>query len=199
MEVVMKLLEDKIKIYGRVYPGNVLKVDSFLNHLIDVSLMDKIGKEIYEHFKECGITKVLTVESSGIAVACSVARLFEVPAVFAKKSKTLNIGDDIYVSRVSSFTNGVDYDVTVSRDYLTNEDIVLLVDDFLAIGNAMKGLIEICDQAGAKIAGIGICIEKGFQSGGADLRQMGYDVLSLAIVDSMSEDGTIKFRETDEE
>ena len=190
----MKLLEDIIAKEGRVYPGNVLKVDSFLNHQIDVSLMDKMADEIYQRFKDAEITKVLTIEASGIAVACSVARCFGVPVLFARKSKNLNIGDDVYVTRISSYTYGKDYDVTVSRNYLNNSDKVLLIDDFIAIGNAMKGLIEICEQAGAGIAGIGICIEKGFQKGGDDLRQMGYDVMSLATIDSMSEDGTITFR-----
>lgn len=189
----MKLLEEIIENEGRVYPGNILKVDSFLNHQIDVDLMDRMGNEFYQYFKDRGITKVLTIEASGIAVACSVARCFEVPVLFAKKSKSLNIGDDIYTSRISSYTYAADYDVTVSRRYLKSTDTVLLIDDFLAIGNAMKGLIEICSQANASIAGIGICIEKGFQSGGEDLRKMGYDVKSLAIIESMSEDGTITF------
>jgi xanthine phosphoribosyltransferase len=194
----MKILEDKILKEGKVFPGNVLKVDSFLNHQIDVELIDRLGEAFYEKYKSKNITKVLTIEASGIAIACATARLLEVPVVFAKKTQSLNIGNDVYVTRVSSFTHGRDYDVTVSRNYLTKEDIVLLVDDFLAIGNAMKGLIEICDQAGAGIAGIGICIEKGFQKGGADLRQMGYDVTSLAIVDGMEDDGTINFREQEE-
>ncbi len=190
----MKLLEEIIASEGRVYPGNVLKVDSFLNHQIDVSLMDRMANEFYQKFKSCEITKILTIEASGIAIACSVARCFDVPMVFAKKFQSLNMGNDLYVSRISSYTYGKDYDVSVSRDYLNNKDRVLLIDDFIAIGNAMKGLIEICEQAGATVAGIGICIEKGFQSGGDDLRKMGYDVMSLAIVDSMSEDGTITFR-----
>ena len=194
----MKILEDKILKEGKVFPGNVLKVDSFLNHQIDVDLIDRLGEAFYEKYKNKNITKVLTIEASGIAIACATARLLEVPVVFAKKTQSLNIGNDVYVTRVSSFTHGRDYVVTVSRNYLTKEDIVLLVDDFLAIGNAMKGLIEICDQAGAGIAGIGICIEKGFQKGGADLRQMGYDVTSLAIVDGMEDDGTINFREQED-
>ena len=191
----MKLLEDIIANEGRVYPGEVLKVDSFLNHQIDVSLMDRLANEFYEKFKDREITKILTIEASGIPIACSVARLFKVPLVFAKKTASLNIGDDVYVTRISSYTHKIDYDATVVRDYLTQDDLVLLVDDFMAIGNAMKGLIEICDQAGAQIAGIGICIEKGFQPGGEDLRKMGYDVMSLAIIDSMTEDGKFTFRE----
>ncbi len=190
----MKLLEDAIRSKGRVYPGNVLKVDSFLNHQIDVGLVDSLGKEFYDKFEDRGITKILTIEASGIAIACAAARYFEVPVVFAKKSQSLNIGNDVYTSRVSSYTHGKNYDVTVSRNYLLGTDKVLLIDDFLALGNAMKGLIEICDQAKASIAGIGICIEKGFQPGGDDLRKMGYDVVSLAIIDSMNEDGTIVFR-----
>ena len=191
----MKILEEKILEEGRVYPGNVLKVDSFLNHQIDVGLLEVIGEAFYEKYKNSNITKILTIEASGIAIACATAKHFGVPVVFAKKAKSLNLGDDVYVSRVSSFTYGKDYDATVSRNYLTNEDKVLLIDDFIAIGNAMKGLVEICDQAGAKIAGIGICIEKGFQHGGDDIRQMGYDVTSLAIIDEMEDNGTIVFRE----
>ena len=190
----MKLLEDMIREKGEVYPGNILKVDSFLNHMVDVSLMDKMGEEFYERYKDAGITKILTIEASGIAIASFVARRFEVPMLFAKKSKSLNIGDDVYTSRVSSYTHGMDYDITVSRKYLDSSDTVLLIDDFLALGNAMKGLIEICDQARARVAGIGICIEKGFQPGGADLRMMGIDVMSLAIIESMGDDGTIEFQ-----
>ena len=190
----MKLLEDMIREKGEVYPGNILKVDSFLNHMVDVSLMDKMGEAFYERYKDAGITKILTIEASGIAVAGFVAKRFEVPMLFAKKSKSLNIGDDVYTSRVSSYTHGTDYDITVSRKYLDSSDTVLLIDDFLALGNAMKGLIEICDQARAKVAGIGICIEKGFQPGGADLRMMGIDVMSLAIIESMGDDGTIEFQ-----
>jgi xanthine phosphoribosyltransferase len=190
----VKLLEDMIREKGEVYPGNILKVDSFLNHMVDVSLMDKMAEEFYERYKDAGITKILTIEASGIAIASFVARRFEVPMLFAKKTKSLNIGDDVYTSRVSSYTHGTDYDITVSRKYLDSSDTVLLIDDFLALGNAMKGLIEICDQARARVAGIGICIEKGFQPGGADLRMMGIDVMSLAIIESMGDDGTIEFQ-----
>ena len=190
----MKLLEDMIREKGEVYPGNILKVDSFLNHMVDVSLMDKMGEEFYQRYKDAGITKVLTIEASGIAIAAFVARRFDVPMLFAKKSKSLNIGDDVYTSRVSSYTHGTDYDITVSRKYLDSSDTVLLIDDFMALGNAMKGLIEICDQARARVAGIGICIEKGFQPGGADLRMMGIDVMSLAIIERMGDDGTIEFQ-----
>ncbi|MBE5860085.1 MAG: xanthine phosphoribosyltransferase [Butyrivibrio sp.] len=191
----MKILEEKILAEGRVYPGNILKVDSFLNHQIDVGLLSVIGEAFFTKYKDRKITKILTIEASGIAIACAVADHFKVPVVFAKKAKSLNLGNDVYVSRVSSFTYGKEYDATVSRDYLTADDHVLIVDDFIAIGNAMKGLIEICDQAGAKIEGIGICIEKGFQQGGSDIRQMGYDVTSLAIIDEMTDTGEIIFRE----
>ena len=190
----MELLEKRIAKEGHILPGNVLKVDSFLNHQIDVSLMDSIGTEFFRKFKDHGITKVLTVEASGIAVAGSVARLLEVPVLFAKKTQSLNMGSDVFVSTVSSYTRGKDFQITVSQKYLGQADTVLLVDDFLATGNAMKGLIDICNQAEAHIAGIGICIEKGFQPGGEELRKMGYDVMSLAIIDSISENGTISFR-----
>ncbi len=191
----MKILEEKILEEGKIYPGNVLKVDSFLNHQIDVGLLDVIGEAFYEKYKGKKITKILTIEASGIAIACATAKFFGVPVVFAKKSKSLNIGDDVYVSRVSSFTYGKEYDATISREYLKNDDKVLIVDDFIAIGNAMKGLVEICDQAGAEIVGIGICIEKAFQHGGDDLRQMGYDVTSLAIIDEMTDKGEVIFRD----
>ena len=190
----MKEFEDIIAREGKVFPGNILKVDSFLNHQIDVGLMDKLGEAFYERFKSKGITKIVTIEASGIAIACAAARFFKVPVVFAKKSQSLNLGDDVYVSRISSYTYGKEYDVVVSRQFLGPEDKILLIDVFLAIGNAMKGLIEICEQAGAEVAGIGICIEKAFQRGGDDLRKMGYDVSSLAIIDGMSLAGGIRFR-----
>ena len=190
----MKLLEEKIRNEGRIYPGNILKVDSFLNHQIDIQLLDQMADEFYEAFKDKEINKILTIEASGIAVACAVARKLKVPVVFAKKSKSLNLGDDLYVSRVSSYTYGKEYDAIVSRRFLGADDKVLLIDDFLAIGNAMKGLVEICSQAGASISRIGVCIEKAFQHGGDDLRQMGFEVTSLAAIESMSEDGTIVFK-----
>ena len=191
----MKEFEEIIAREGKVFPGNILKVDSFLNHQIDVELIDKLGEAFYEKFKNKGITKILTIESSGIAIACAAARFFKVPVVFAKKSQSLNLGTDNYVSRISSYTYGKEYDVIVSRDFLGPEDKILLIDDFLAIGNAMKGLLEICEQAGSEVVGIGICIEKAFQRGGDDLRKMGYDVSSLAIIDSMStEPQNIRFR-----
>ncbi len=195
----MKILEEMIQSKGCVYPGKILKVDSFLNHQIDVSLLDKMGNEFYQRYKDAGITKILTIEASGIAIAEATARYFNVPMLFAKKSMSLNLGNDVYSSRVSSYTHGIDYDISVSRLYLDNKDTVLLIDDFMALGNAMKGLIEICNQAGALVAGIGICVEKGFQPGGEDLRMMGYDVMSLAIIEQMSDDGTIVFQKQDSE
>ncbi|WP_026511764.1 MULTISPECIES: xanthine phosphoribosyltransferase [unclassified Butyrivibrio] len=191
----MKALEEKIVECGKVYPGNILKVDSFLNHQIDVDILDKIGQAFYEKYKNKDITKILTIEASGIAIACFAAKYFHVPVVFAKKSKSLNIGKDVFVSRISSYTYNKEYDATISREFLNSNDNVLIIDDFIAIGNAMKGLIEICNQAGANICGIGICIEKGFQHGGDDLRKMGYDLTSLAIIDNMTDDGQIFFRE----
>lgn len=190
----MKLLEERIKKDGRVYPGNILKVDSFLNHQIDVSLMDQIGDAFYEAYKDCGITKILTIEASGIAIACSTARRFGVPLLFAKKTRSLNIGNDVYTATVSSFTYKQDYQVVISKRYLSETDHVVIVDDFLATGNAMLGLADLCKMAGASVDGIGICIEKGFQNGGKQLRDMGYSVTSLAVIDSMTDDGKVVFR-----
>ena len=190
----MKLLEERIKKDGRVYPGNILKVDSFLNHQIDVNLMDQIGDAFYEAYKDCGITKILTIEASGIAIACSTARRFGVPLLFAKKTRSLNIGNDVYTATVSSFTYKQDYQVVISKRYLSETDHVVIVDDFLATGNAMLGLADLCKMAGASVDGIGICIEKGFQNGGKQLRDMGYSVTSLAVIDSMTDDGKIVFR-----
>ena len=190
----MNILEERIIKEGKIYPGNILKVDSFLNHQIDTALLDEIGKLIYEKYKDKGVTKILTIEASGIAIASSVARAFDVPMLFAKKAKSLNIGGDVYTTPIMSFTYNKDYNITVSKKYLTSEDTVIIVDDFLATGSAMKGLIKICENAGAEVAGIGICIEKGFQDGGRDIRAMGYDVTSIAIIKDMT-DGHIEFGE----
>lgn len=193
----MQFLEDRIRKDGQVRPGNILKVDSFLNHQLDVNLLDQVGKAFYDEFKDCGINRILTIEASGIAIACMTARYFNVPVVFAKKAKSKNIDGDVYTSTVHSFTYGKDYDITLSKKYLGPDDKVLLVDDFLAVGKAMRGLIDVCSQAGATVGGIGIAIEKGFQEGGAYLRSQGYDVCSLAIVDHMTDDGKIYFRDAD--
>ncbi len=193
----MKFLEDRIRQEGQVRPGNILKVDCFLNHQLDVALLDEIGRAFYEKYKDRGITRILTIESSGIAIACMTARYFGVPVVFAKKAKSKNLDGDVYTSVVHSFTYGRDYDITLAKKFLGPQDTVLLVDDFLAVGKAMNGMLDICGQAGARVAGIGIAIEKGFQPGGAALRKAGYDLTSLAIVDAMGDDGSITFREED--
>ena len=190
----MKFLEDRIKKDGQVRPGCILKVDSFLNHQLDVDLLDQIGQALYDKYKHAGITRIITIEASGIAIACSVARYFGIPVVFAKKAKSRNLDGDVFTSIVHSFTYGKDYQITLSKKYLGPDDTVLIVDDFLAVGKAVRGLIDICDQAGAKVGGIGIAIEKGFQEGGAYLREHGYDLTSLAIVESMSDDGSLEFR-----
>ena len=191
----MRLLEERIKEDGQVRPGNILKVDSFLNHQLDVSLLEQLGKEFFERFKDKGITRILTIEASGIALACLAAQYFKVPVVFAKKAKSKNLDGELYTSTVHSFTYGKDFTVTLSKKFLTKDDTVLLIDDFLAVGKAMRGLIDICGQAEANIAGIGIAIEKGFQSGGRELREMGFDVYSLAIIDEMDDEGNISFKE----
>ena len=192
----MNFLEEKILRSGVVKEGNVLKVDSFLNHQLDVELLDRMGKEFYDRFKDRPITKVLTIEASGIAIACFAARYFGVPVVFAKKSKSVNIDDDMYTAQVESFTHKNTNQVIVSKKFLNADDRVLIVDDFLANGCALKGLISITESAGAKVEGIGIAIEKGFQGGGDLIRGLGYRLESLAIVESMNaNDGMVYFRE----
>ncbi|MCI2046386.1 MAG: xanthine phosphoribosyltransferase [Faecalibacterium sp.] len=181
----MKELEERIQKDGNVREGNILKVDSFLNHQLDIGLLDDIGAEFYRLYQDAGINKIVTIEASGIAIASLAARYFHVPVVFAKKAKSRNLDGDLYTSVVHSFTYGKDYNVTLSKKFLHAEDTVLLIDDFLADGKAMDGLLDICAQAGAKVAGCGICIEKGFQPGGARLRGRGIRVESLAIVESM--------------
>ena len=191
----MNFLEKRILEDGIVKEGNVLKVDSFLNHQMDVSLLDQIGKELYCRFKDCGITKILTIEASGIAIAYAVAQAFNLPFVFAKKSKSVNIDGDVYSAEVESFTHKCTNRIIVSKKFLDKEDRVLIVDDFLANGCALKGLISVVEAAGAQVAGIGIAIEKGFQNGGAVIRNLGYRIESLAIVDSMdAENKTVTFR-----
>ena len=181
---------------GQVRPGNVLKVDCFLNHQLDVDLLDKVGEEFYRIFKDDGINKILTIEASGIGIACVAAQHFgNVPVVFAKKAQSINLDGDQYTTTVYSFTKQKEFPVIVSKRYLNEGDHVLLIDDFLANGKALKGLIELCHEAGATVEGIGIAVEKGFQGGGDQLREEGYDVDSLAIVESMDpENGTIEFR-----
>ena len=192
----MNFLEERILHDGLVKAGNVLKVDSFLNHQIDVALVDQMAKEFKRRFAGKTITKVLTIESSGIAIACAVAREFGVPMVFAKKSKSVNLDGEMYIAEVESFTHKKVNKVVVAKKYLSPEDHVLIVDDFLANGCALQGLISIVDSADAVVEGLGIAIEKGFQEGGYRLRNLGYHLESLSIVESMdAETGAITFRE----
>ena len=191
----MNFLEERIAKDGNVKPGNVLKVDSFLNHQMDVALLDEIGREFKRRFADKHITKVLTIEASGIAIAYPVAREFGVPMVFAKKSKSINIDGDVYVAEVESFTHKNKNNVIVSKKFLGPEDHVQIIDDFLANGCALQGLISIAQSAGATVEGLGIAIEKGFQNGGRIIRNLGYHLESLAIVDAMdAETGHITFR-----
>ena len=189
----MELLEKKILSCGKVLPGGILKVDSFLNHQLDVGLITEMGRAFYEHFSLYNITKILTVESSGIAPAFAAAQFFKVPVVFAKKGAHKNVGDNVYAAECFSYTKGVKSTVNVSKDYLSDTDNVLIIDDFLANGEAVTCMMNILGQAGAKLAGVGIVIEKGFQPGGEKLRSMGVDVMSLAIIESMT-DTSVTFR-----
>lgn len=192
----MNFLEERIVKDGVVKEGNVLKVDSFLNHQMDVKLLDQIGQAFYKKFADKNVTKILTIETSGIAIAYAAAKYFGVPFVFAKKSKSVNLDGDLYTAQVESFTHKNKNTVIVSKKFLSPDDNVLLIDDFLANGCALQGLISIVKDAGAQVAGIGIAIEKGFQVGGRLIRNLGYDLLSLAIVDGMdSSTGEIFFRE----
>ena len=194
----MKLLEDRIRRDGKVREGNVLKVDSFLNHQMDIGLLNEIGKEFRRLFPEPEINKILTIEASGIGIACIAAQYCGVPVVFAKKNKTKNIAGGVYTAKVESFTHGRTYDIMVSRDFLGKGDKVLLIDDFLANGKALEGLISISEEAGAEVIGAGVVIEKGFQSGGEAIRKRGIHLESLAIVDGMDEKtGEITFRNGD--
>ena len=192
----MNFLEERIVKDGVVKEGNVLKVDSFLNHQMDVDLLNEIGKEFHRRFADKSITKVLTIEASGIAIAYAVAQAFGVPLLFAKKSKSVNIDGDMYTAEVESFTHKNKNQIIVSKRFLSADDRVLIVDDFLANGCALMGLISIVKSAGASVEGLGIAIEKGFQNGGRVIRNLGYQLESLAIVESMdAENGTVTFRE----
>ena len=194
----MNFLEERIIKDGVVKSNTILKVDSFLNHQIDTGLLDEIGKEFKKRFDGEPINKILTIEASGIGIACITALHFGVPVVFAKKSKTSNLGNDVYTAEVKSFTHNEVRTIIVSKDYLTENDHVLIVDDFLANGCALKGLISVCRQANATVEGIGIAVEKGFQNGGQIIREFGYRVESLAIVDSMNaKTGAVVFRDQD--
>lgn len=189
----MEILKQRILKDGKVKEGNVLKVDSFLNHQMDVALFGEIGREFKRLFAGEEITKILTIEASGIGIACIVAQCFGVPVLFAKKNKTKNIAGDVYTSQVESFTHGKVYDIIVSKEFLRPEDKVLLIDDFLANGSALMGLIKLVRDAGATLVGAGICVEKAFQPGGDLIRGMGVRVESLAKIKSMSETDGIEF------
>lgn len=195
--ILLKLLEDRIVKDGIVKPGNVLKVDSFLNHQMDISLFNDMGKEFKRLFNDTPINKILTIEASGIGIACIAAQYFDnVPVVFAKKSQTVNIDGEVYSTKIESYTHKRVYDVILSKKYLSSKDHVLIIDDFLANGCALNGLLDIAQKAGATVEGVGIAVEKGFQRGGELIRQKGIRVESLAIIESMDADsGNIVFKE----
>ena len=192
----MQLLKDRIRKDGKIKEGNVLKVDSFLNHQMDVKLFQEIGKEFKRRFADEEITKILTIEASGIGIACVAAEVFNVPVVFAKKTQTKNIAGDVYTTKVESFTHGRVYDIIVSKEFLGKGYKVLLIDDFLANGKALEGLAELVTKSGAELVGAGVVIEKGFQVGGDIIRSKGIHLESLAIVESMDEKtGEVVFRD----
>ena len=189
----MKLLEDRILRDGIVKPGNILKVDSFINHQMDIPFINELGREFKRRFADSVITKILTIESSGIGIACIAAQYFGVPVIFAKKAQSLNLDGEMYIAKVESFTHKRVYDVILSKKFLTEQDHVLLIDDFLANGCALMGLMDIVKQSGAVLEGAGVVIEKGFQKGGQMIRDMGVHLESLAIVDAMTDD-SLTFR-----
>ena len=192
----MQLLKDRIRKDGKIKEGNVLKVDSFLNHQMDVKLFQEIGKEFKRRFADEEITKILTIEASGIGIACVAAEVFDVPVVFAKKTQTKNIAGDVYTTKVESFTHGRVYDIIVSKEFLGKGDKVLLIDDILANGKALEGLAELVTKSGAELVGAGVVIEKGFQVGGDIIRSKGIHLESLAIIESMDEKtGEVVFRD----
>ena len=192
----MQLLKDRIRKDGKIKKGNVLKVDSFLNHQMDVKLFQEIGKEFKRRYADEEITKILTIEASGIGIACVAAEVFDVPVVFAKKTQTKNIAGDVYTTKVESFTHGRVYDIIVSKEFLGKGDKVLLIDDFLANGKALEGLAELVTKSGAELVGAGVVIEKGFHVGGDIIRSKGIHLESLAIVESMDEKtGEVVFRD----
>lgn len=192
-DVPLRLLEEQIRKYGVIHEGNILKVDSFLNHQMDIGLFTELGQEFLRLFDGCGVNKILTIEASGIGIACITAQQFGCPVVFAKKSKTKNIAGPVWTSKVMSYTHGVEYDIIVSRDFLTPADHVLIIDDFLANGAALTGLIKLVRDSGATLVGAGIVIEKAFQHGGDNIRARGIRVESLAKIKSMSLSHGIEF------
>lgn len=187
----MKQMEEKILAEGQVLPGDILKVGSFLNQNIDTKLLAEMAMEIAHLFEGCGVNKILTIEASGIAIAAAAGMAMGAPVLFAKKHRTSNVDGDVYVTKVHSFTHNEDYSVVVSKDYLCASDHVLLVDDFLANGHALHGLIDLCDQAGAEVVGVAIAIEKCFTGAGDALREQGLHLESLAAIESMTEDGIV--------
>ena len=191
----MEILKERIRKEGKIKAGNVLKVDSFLNHQMDIELFSEIGKEFKRRFADAEINKILTIEASGIGISCVAAQSFHVPVIFAKKTQTRNIAGDVYTTKVQSYTHGRIYDIIVAKEFLGKGDKVLVIDDFLANGKALEGLIALVEEAGADLVGAGIVIEKGFQAGGDTLRGKGICIESLAIVESMNEaTGQITFR-----
>ncbi|MDR1446498.1 MAG: xanthine phosphoribosyltransferase [Treponema sp.] len=191
----MQLLKDRILAEGRVMPGSILNVGSFLNQQVDIGLYNEIGREFYRLFSGTPVDRILTIEASGIGIACITAQCFNVPAVFARKFRAKNTGDELYSAEVTSYTHGIDYTITVPRDYLPGGKSILLIDDFLANGCALEGLTMLCESAGASIAGAGVVIEKGFQSGGRRLREKGIRLESLAIIEEMGAETGIVFRD----
>lgn len=189
----MHLMEERVRRDGKVINHNILKVDSFLNQQMDISLFEEMAEEFWRLFGSCNVNKVLTIEASGIGIACIVAQKFKCPVVFAKKNKTKNISNEVYTSKVESFTHGISYDIVVSKEYLNSSDRILLIDDFLANGAALTGLVSLVKDAGAHLVGAGIAIEKSFQPGGDMLRAQGVHIESLARIKSMSDDGSIEF------
>ncbi len=189
----MKLMEERIRRDGKIREGGVLKVDSFLNHQMDIRLYQEMGKEFFRLYERERVNKILTIEASGIGIACITAEYFDVPVIFAKKSKTKNIAGEVYTTQVESFTHGKVYDIMVSKEFLGPEDRVLMIDDFLANGSALKGLAQLVRDAGAAVVGAGICVEKAFQPGGDLIRGMGIRVESLARIKSMSVENGIEF------
>ena len=189
----MELLEEKIRKEGRIYSGDVLKVDSFLNHQMDVDFLTRVGEEFHRLFADCDVNKILTIEASGIGVACLTAQFFHCPVLFAKKARTSNLSDKLWVSKVHSYTHNTDHDVIVAKKFLGEDDRVLIIDDFLANGSALNALLDLCRQAGAQVVGAGIVIEKAYQPGGEVIRRRGIRVESLARIASMSVEDGIKF------
>ena len=189
----MKLLEDKIRNEGKVFPGDILKVDNFLNHQMDVDFLCELGKEFHRLFADCGVNKILTIEASGIGIACLTAQFFHCPILFAKKTKSRNISSDLWVSTVHSYTHGTDHEVVVARQYLGKDDKVLIIDDFLANGSAITALVELCASAGAEVVGAAVAIEKAYQPGGSKLREGGLRLEALARIARMGDDGSIEF------